>query len=870
LSATISITTVEFLQTLRQTGIEVRLKGDRLACNAPKGALTPKLRAELGDRKLEIIQFLRQGQGIEMASTIPPLDRQGELPLSLAQERLWRLHRINPTAAIYNVSSAFQLQGTLNLTLLQHSLTAILHRHEILRARFPEKEGKPHLELAAVEEFPLSVTTLEELPPAPRQTQIHNWLSQEASRPFDLSSDSLLRVSLLQLDAEEWVLAVVVHHIVADGWSFGILLRDLGAIYGVMLQEQDPTLPPLSIQYLDFAAWQHQKLDSEAYQKSLAYWQQHLQGELSPLQLPRDRVPPPTPSHQGAKQSLTLSPSLTAALRELSHREKVSPFMTLLAAFTALLNRYSAQEDLVFCLPVAGRNRRETQDLIGYFSNILVLRADLAGNPSWQQLLQRVRQLIADAYEHQNIPFGQVASLPSLAHLPLSRALFNFQEFDEEMLKLPDIAVSPLTIDSGAADFDLSLFVVDEGRQLQLIANYATDLFSTAAIQTLLENYQIVLERLLDDPTQCLNTLPQWQIPEQFVESESPESSYVPPNDELEYKLAQLWQQFLQVDRVGIRDNFFSLGGRSLVALELSDAIEKELDEEIPFAALFQAPTIEQLARVIREDGWSPSWKNLAPIQPSGSQTPLFLCQGVGIYSPLIPHLGLEQPIYGLVAVTESGELASYESVEALAAEYLEEMLAFQPEGPYLLGGISYGGIIAFEMAQQLVAQGREVGLVALLDTIIPGSEQPIPLKQRLAIHLKQFAKNPAYALDKIRKNVEDIGIKVKRLYGKAAVDAGVEIDGDLEYFAMQEMNDRAAWDYVPKIYPGKLTLLKATDPENLEMSGVPRDNGWEEFAGGGLDILEIPGTHLGILEEPQVALLGKHLNTCLAQSSRA
>ncbi|HEY9728730.1 MAG TPA: condensation domain-containing protein, partial [Chroococcales cyanobacterium] len=391
---------VEFLSHLRSLDIQVFVEDNRLRCNAPEGVLTPELRAQLAERKPEIISFLRQANVTTNSTSTPlvPISRNGNLPLSFAQQRLWFLDQLVPNNAFYNTPAAVRLTGSLNLAALQETFNEIVRRHEALRTTFAKVEGQPVQAIAPTLTQSIPVIDLRQLPEAERDNEARRLTAQEAQRPFDLSKSPLLRVTLLRLDEAEYVLLMILHHIVSDGWSMGVLIREIAALYAAITSDKPSPLPSLPIQYADFAFWQRKWLQEvgtthqSPLQTQLAYWRQQLDG-ISELNLPTDRSRSAIQTYRGATQFLQLPKSLSLALEALSQQEGVTLFMTLLAAFQTLLYRYTQQEDIVVGSPIANRNRSEIEGLIGFFVNSLVLRTNLSGNPTFRELLSRVREV---------------------------------------------------------------------------------------------------------------------------------------------------------------------------------------------------------------------------------------------------------------------------------------------------------------------------------------------------------------------------------------------------------------------------------------------------------------------------------------------
>ncbi|HYG61736.1 MAG TPA: amino acid adenylation domain-containing protein, partial [Thermoanaerobaculia bacterium] len=359
----------------------------------------------------------RLGRAAMAAPPILPVPRQGDLPLSFAQQRLWFLHRLAPDSAVYNVPMAVRLSGRLDAGALAGALHEIGRRHEALRTTFAEREGHPLQVIAPEPRLPLALLDLTDLPAAEREAQVLRRAQNEVLQPFDLEAGPLMRAALLRLGEEEHALLVTLHHIVTDGWSMGIFLRELTALY------VGRRLPELPVQYGDFAVWQRAWLSGKVLESQISYWRQRLVGAPARLTLPTDRPRPAVETHRGTSLPVALPPELSRSLTALARREGATPFMVLLAGFAALLGRYSGQDDVVVGTPIAGRNRREIEGLIGFFVNTLALRVELAAGRGFLDLLRQVRRTALDAYAHQDIPFERlveelVTERGSLEHSP--------------------------------------------------------------------------------------------------------------------------------------------------------------------------------------------------------------------------------------------------------------------------------------------------------------------------------------------------------------------------------------------------------------------------------------------------------------------
>jgi amino acid adenylation domain-containing protein/FkbM family methyltransferase len=461
------------------------------------------------------IQAARQGAQALPAPALRPVGREGPLPLSFAQQRLWFLEQLAPGQPTYHIPVGFRLSGPLDVEALTASLAALVARHEALRTSFVLLDGQPVQQLAPTLAVPLVCHDLwaEGDGPAEREARAQDLLAEAAWRPFDLSQGPLVRAHLVRLAPETHLLQLTLHHLIADGWSLEILLRELAIFYSAARDEVPATLPPLPIQYADVAVWQRQWLQTEGVlERQLGYWRRQLAGAPALLELPTDRPRPPLQTFHGAQQPLTLAPALVEALARVSQREGVTLFMTLLAAFQVLLMRYTRQTDILVGTPIAGRTRAEVVGVVGLFLNTLVFRADLSGNPTFRALLQQVRELALDAYSHQDLPFEQLieALQPerALSHSPLFQVMFTLQEALPAALAMAGLKSEPLTMAASIAKFDLSLALVESDGQLSGTLSYNTDLFDERTIVRLADHWQQLLASIVAEPEARIGNLP--------------------------------------------------------------------------------------------------------------------------------------------------------------------------------------------------------------------------------------------------------------------------------------------------------------------------------------------------------------------------
>jgi amino acid adenylation domain-containing protein len=808
------------------------------------------------------IEVARRAGQNTLFKPIVPLPRDAELPLAFAQQRLWFLDKLAVDSPVYNMPSALRLKGRLHVRALEQALTEIVRRHEALRTSFPEIDGEPAQVFAPPASILLPLTDLSDLAPVEREHAARRLAEADAGRPFDLSNGPLLRVSVLRLAEEEHVLLLTMHHIVSDGWSMGVLLKELTALYEAFVDKRDSPLPDLPIQYADFAAWQREWLSGEVLEAELQFWKQQL-ADVSVLELPADRPRPSLQSFNGAYEHLALSEELTEAIKALGVREGATLFMTLLAAFKVLLRSYTGQHDIVVGTPVANRNWEAIEGLIGFFVNTLVLRTELSDEMSFSEVLQAVREVALDAYAHQDVPFEKLVEElqpeRDLSRNPLVQVFCVLQNLPSLKVEMAGLNAEVLEAELGTTKFDLTLSITDTGNGLLTAFEYSSDLFEPATIQQMLEHYERLLEQIVAAPDQRLSEfsllteaehqelLGRVRLPVATRVKET--QTYLAPRDEIEFGLTRIWESLLGVEGVGIRDNFFDLGGHSLLGVRLLSRIRKQFGREVSLSFLLQSPTIESLAVMLRQEG-TLQRSALVPVRTEGTNAPFFCVHPVGgnvlCYAPLARELGPEQPFYAF-----QSHVLEPHTIEALAEYYVQELRMVQPEGPYRLGGWSLGGVIAFEMARQLGEE--DVRLLALIDSYAP-----------------QSIETPEH-FDLLRMFVEDLEGTVGRSLGfspgeQLSFEIVLEKARSLELvpdelglaelqglFEIYRANLSALLAYEPQAYAGKVTIFRSTGS----------DVDWTSYAPN-LEVFEIEGDHYSIINGPPVKVLAARLGELL------
>jgi amino acid adenylation domain-containing protein/non-ribosomal peptide synthase protein (TIGR01720 family) len=454
---------------------------------------------------------LRGGRGLTVPALVKTA-RVGEMPLSFAQERLWFLAQLDPDSASYVVPGAVRLEGRLDVSALESALREIIRRHEVLRTTFATIDGRPVAVVHDDTDLSLSVTRWARLPADERDQAIRELTAAEARRPFDLARGPMVRARLIQLDEQTHVLVLMMHHIVSDGWTRGVLNHELALLYQAFSTHQPSPLPELAIQYADYAAWQRRHLLGDVLDRQLGYWKKELEGAPRTLSLPTDRPRPKVSSHRGTRVFFSFPVELSRALHELCRREGVTLFMALLSAFDVLLHRYSGQSDLLVGSPIAGRTHAETEGLIGFFVNTLVLRAQIDGARPFRDLLRQVKERCIEAYAHQDMPFErlvqELAPERDLGRAPLFQVLFTLQNAPREAMTLPGLSLRLISAESGSAKFDLSLGLAESPEGLQGSFEYSTDLFDPSTITRMIGHLEVLLQAITRDTGALVRDLP--------------------------------------------------------------------------------------------------------------------------------------------------------------------------------------------------------------------------------------------------------------------------------------------------------------------------------------------------------------------------
>jgi thioesterase domain-containing protein/acyl carrier protein len=865
------VTVLELISDLRHRGIVIGLAEgeEQLTISAPKGAMNGELRAELTARKQEILEFLRGAAAAQHHS--PPIVAAppgAPVVLSYAQERVWQLNRLAPASSEMNIALAWEIQGVAKADVLDRSLARLAERHELLRARFRSHNGGAEI---VIGERPKVELTHRRLQPDEGLSAALDVVSSIAATPFDLA-ESPIRASLIELDTDHFVLVIVMHQIVFDWGSATPFVNDLSTIYGAFAAGNEPDLAPLELTYADFARSQREWLESGGASQQIAYWTECLGSPIRPLALPGRR------NDTGATETVAVDFEVPVGvgvrLRELSQESGATLYMTMLGAWQCLLAAYSdAAEAVVFTM--LGTSRPALKPLVGLFANPMPIRVQLGGEPSTRELIRRVAAAALGAYRNQDLPLEQIIEQIRVdGPGGLFQSLFVFQHGPVPQLVLGSAEVNLLTVGEHVPAFDLRLFVEDAPAGITGWLEFDRARFDRSAVERLVDHYLTVLGSMVSGPELPIRSIVPLTDSERSVaglvrHTVDGGAQDIAPRTDTERKLAAIWRRVFDRE-VGVRDDFFDLGGHSLMAVTLFAEIESEFGQSLPLATLYEAATIERLAAVVEQDDWQPSWSSLVPIQPNGDRLPVFCVAGLGDeiiqFRDLSTLLRDDRPFYGLQQGLERSDRI-LTTVPDMAAQYIEDIRAVQPNGPYIIAGYCFGGYPAFEMARQLRALGETVARLILIEADAPGGVTliPAPLHTRVRrvmwrLRRRGIADSASLAVRRLRRvmRFRIWGPLRQRLQHRFHA-ADVRVPSALR--DVMHINTQAAETYAPEMQPyeGDVVVLRA---EEVLPNRVYADHlGWDRYVLGSVRTLWIPGTHEGIWHRPNVESYARQLD---------
>ncbi len=824
-------------------------------------------------------------------------------PASIAQQMFWYLELLQGTVTAFNVPLRFSLTGPLDLNLFDRALNAVIQRHESLRTHFEEDDGELLQIVSPQLKLNINFIDISHLPAERIREEADRLGSIEANRTFKLSVEPLMRAELLRLGHDNHFFHFTVHHALFDGMSMAIFGKELAEFYQAFFENRAPRLEPLAIQYGDYSVWQKEFLQSAKIHGQIDYWKHKLKG-MTEVALPTDFPRPAVKSWKGEITSILLPKQLSEKLQSIAAQKGATLFHVHLAAFMLLLRRYSGNPDVAVGAPVFGRNSSDVEPLIGVFINTLILRADLSGNPTFSDYLAQIRAMSLEAFDNHDRPFERLVHELRPPRDPSRNPLFQINFNHHRSFTMTEhfggVDFTTVPSRSGGSIFDLHIFFVERDEGWRASLDYCTDLFTRKTMDRMLGNVLALLKDIAAHPEKHIE---EYEVLMPFEKERvltcapvpqtkviTAESVVVPDNSTVS-RLTVIWQDLLGVSNIGPDDDFFDLGGHSLMTLRMFSRIHKELGKSLPLAALLENPTIAKLTRQIDPDITAPEAKTNAPpvakplpnsaenskshiitLNEGKGETPLFCIHGgdggVIFYRDLAAMLPAEIPFHAIesLELANSGTIAQC-SVEEVAGSYLVDILRVQPSGPIRLAGYSYGGVVAHEIACLLTYMGHNVEFLGMFDTHNPASAmRHYGLTERLSVfwrknrHLpltKRFGLLKARIVEGARTN------RRVRSELKAASESGpATAYSDMRRIQVREENWRAMQAYKPKPFAGRITLFKTTHVS--DKYELPDDYGWVKVAVSGLDIIPVEGEHLALFSSENVGNLAKVLKDSL------
>lgn len=813
------------------------------------------------------------------------------LPATQGQLRFWSLDQLDPATPALNMPLMWKCTGPLDTHALQQAFLLCADRHESLRTTFEWRDGRLLQMLHPDTALTIPLVALDLLEGEFQRLEADRVTREHAAFRFDLQRGPLLALKLLRFGPEDHLLLVTMHHIICDGISNGILLRDMRVFYEALLTGRPANLPELPIQFADYAVWQENWLNGEGPAASLAFWRQSLGTNFSRLTLTRDPdavadLPATRPAATGDIETLLIPPDLQTQAQEFCRRENVTLNILLFGVFVALMHRLTGQRDLTVGSPCANRTS-ETEELIGLFMNIQVMRLRTTEDETFRSLLGKVQEWTLGAYEHQTLPFEMLVHDTHFTdsgkafEIPV---FFLYQKSFMVTHRIGELEIVPLRSESPGAVFEMMFAIVDraeEGPRLQL--EYNPRHYKLSTVQAYLRMFNEVLSSAVSRPEERVHELAAaqtadcpWLHEVALASQQSGACSseeYVPPRDTIERQLAHLWQATLDIPEISIRANFFSLGVGSLTALRLITKINRVFAMDLGLASLISAATIEGLAQVIQQRLAPNTDSSLVPLQPRGRRSPLFILHGIGgnviSFHGLAARLGEDQPVYGIQAQSLVGREPALLRLEDLAAYYLRDIRRVQPRGPYHLLGYSFGGTLALEMARQLQSAGEEVALLGMLDartrlhdeTLAQSTPAPARLNRRLERLRGNTDRLTAmnrvhYVLRKLHTRAIRFGCLAAAKLHLRRVPAWMRSAYDINFVAIE--------NYWPEPYYGHLVLFRASDQQHASSA---YDLGWGPLFEQGVEIHDLPGDHERLFLEPNIDQLAEKIRDLLRRS---
>jgi len=602
----------QLLFKLETLDVKLSLANGKLSCNAPKGVITPALREDIKHHKANLLHILGKRKSTPaggMAKTLPQIARHGELPLSFSQERIWRLSKLDPdNHNTGNIHFAFRIAGSLDVVALEKTIHAIIQRHEVFRTSCQTINNRAVQGIVPEIDFKLALYDLTELPALEVQGAVEKRIEQYVLAPFDLAKAPILRAELLRIKDDEYVFLLATHLYIFDGWSTAILFKELSSFYSSFHNNEPSVLAPLTAQYVDFSHWHRHWFESDEVAKQAAYWKEKLKQARLVNNLPQDRPRQLKAGNEAAHVDFILPSFLTEAIRGLSQKLATTLFITLQAAWQTLLYGYTRQDNITTGSIVSNRRMAEVEDLIGSFANNILISSDISAQTTFKDLVGQVGRSSLEAYAHQDIPFeGLLGELnPRLNSSPLFRVMFvlhQHQSIQNEGLELCGLKVQKIADKKTLSKYDLELIMVDRNGVLSGLFEYNTGIFDRVTIESMKDNFFLILKKITENPELALADLPSFsqigQLQTTAATCHTSNAAYESPSTPVELKIAKIWQDMFGMEKISLHDRFIDLGGHSLLAIKLVSMLKQAFNVDIALVDMIEFPSIAELAKYI-------------------------------------------------------------------------------------------------------------------------------------------------------------------------------------------------------------------------------------------------------------------------------
>lgn len=798
---------------------------------------------------------------------IEPLDSAAEhdrreFSPSHAQERMWLVHQFRPDSSAYHVGGAIRIGALVNEGALRHAFDRLIERHSSLRTTF--RHDDVGLRSIVGEPFSVAIDTvdLRSHTEDGREAALQRHLHRFMARPIDLATGPLLRSAVYRLEDDRSVIALVVHHIVADQWALGLLAHELALLYIGATTGDTPELPDAP-HAESYGEWQRQAIESGSLDEHLAYWRRQL-AELPIVEVPTDRPRPAMATMSAGTTRRHLPDELIERVRDAAHAEQASEFMLLLAALAVLVHDETGATDLPIGVPIAHRDHLASEPVITSLVNTVVMRLDLSTSDTFGELLTNVRSTALDAFAHGDAPFDRVvdelAGRRDLGRSPLFQLFFNVLNAPFDLPPTGDVDLAVFPIERPTAQFDISISV-DTQLTKTVSIEYATELYDRSTIERLLDRYVALLEQL-SIATPMPSGARIADLPDTAADRRSAVSSAVDDSDgrsapgaegrQLEGLVIDAWETALGRDGIRRNDNFFDVGGDSLAAVRVFATIHESTGRRPPLTTLFSAPTVAELARLLDDDGWMTPWTSLVEVRSAGLRPPLFyvspfLISALSLHD-LSNELGDDVPFYILQPSGLDDDDPIHHAVQDMAAHYIRELKTVQPVGPYTLGGHCAGGWVAFEMARQLQTAGDHVEHLVVVDVEPPGVTPPRIKPLRYVVSRLALYGGSGRILDAVRW-------RFRRFLGRSTRSHMVEGD-DTRAVAVRAAHHAAHRRYRGGHFDGDLHLVRSQEWSRLQDKDWHLE--WERLASGTLHVDVVSGSHAELLSNDSVIDLGQ------------